>query len=182
MQQHHRRILELETPHSVLPQLDSLVVPFQNIAALQPGQRIKSPVWCLRHRARVTSSPSLGRNEILHLHRMHCASWCLCIFLAFIGQERARPAASHALCDIVPVFLLAFIGQERARASAYHALCPATVVRTTLAGDAVLHPCCSGRRADAWRMAYARREMVGAATWLPRRRPGRPRGPDAAAS
>ena len=103
MQQHHRRILELETPHSVLPQLDSLVVPLQNSAALQPGQRIKSPVWCLRHRARVSSSPSLGRNEILHLHRMHCASSCLCIFIAFIGQERARPAASHALCGIVPV-------------------------------------------------------------------------------
>ena len=117
------------------------------------------------------------------LHRMHCASSCLCIFLAFIGQERARPAASHALCDIVPVFLLAFIGQERARASEYHASCPATVVRTTLAGDAVLHPCCSGRRANAWRMAYARwREMAGAATWVPRRRPGRPRCAHAAAN
>ena len=80
---------------------DLAVVPPLNSAAA--AQRIKSPVWCLRHRARVSSSPSLGRNEILHLHRMHCASSCLCIFIAFIGQERARPAASHALCGIVPV-------------------------------------------------------------------------------
>ena len=122
MQQHHRRILELETPHSVLPQLDSLVVPLQNIAALQPGQRIKSPVWCLRHRARVSSSPSLGRNEILHLHRMHCASSCLCIFIAFIGQEHARASAS-CWC-----FFFAVIGQGRARASASHALCGSVLV------------------------------------------------------
>ena len=80
---------------------DLAVVPPLNSAAA--AQRIKSPVWCLRHRARVSSSPSLGRNEILHLHRVHCASSCLCIFIAFIGQERARPAASHALCGIVPV-------------------------------------------------------------------------------
>jgi hypothetical protein len=52
---------------------------------------------------RVFSSPSFDRNALVHLHRMHCASSCLCISLVFIGQEHARPAASHALCDIVPV-------------------------------------------------------------------------------
>ena len=44
-QLHHRLIEELETPHPVLPQLDSLVEPLQGITALRPGQRIKFPVW-----------------------------------------------------------------------------------------------------------------------------------------
>ena len=47
-QQLHRQIEELQTPHAVLPQLDSLVEPLQGIAALRPGQRIKFPVWGLR--------------------------------------------------------------------------------------------------------------------------------------
>jgi hypothetical protein len=42
---------------------------------------------------------------IVHLHRIHCASTRLCISLAFIGQERAWPSTSHALCVIVPVLL-----------------------------------------------------------------------------
>ena len=41
----------------------------------------------------------------VHLHRIHCASTRLCIPLAFIGQERAWPSTSHALCVIVPVLL-----------------------------------------------------------------------------
>ena len=74
------------------------------IAFIWAGTRSTICITCIvRHRARVSSSPSFGRNALVHLHRMHCASSCLCISLAFIGQEHARPAASHALCDIVPV-------------------------------------------------------------------------------
>ena len=43
--------------------------------------------------------------SIVHLNRIHCGSTCLCISLAFIGQERAWPSTSHALCVIVPVLL-----------------------------------------------------------------------------
>ena len=37
----------------------------------------------------------------MHLRRIRCATTCSRFVLAFIGQERARASASHALCGIV---------------------------------------------------------------------------------
>jgi hypothetical protein len=78
---------------------------------------------------------ALAWSALVHLHRVGV------LFLAVIGQERARASAScgcalprrhwagtrSCIC-IVCVFFLAFIGQERARACASHALCADALV------------------------------------------------------
>ena len=72
---------------------------------------------------------ALARSALVHLHRVGV------LFLAVIGQERARASAScgcalprrhwagtPSCIAIVRVFFLAFIGQERALAVESHAL------------------------------------------------------------
>ena len=68
-------------------------------------QIVKSNACGLHVDAENVGPPWALAISIVHLNRIHCGSTCLCISLAFIGQERAWPSTSHALCVIVPVLL-----------------------------------------------------------------------------
>ena len=68
------------------------------------GSEGEAPAPSTRKRARHDPVRTC-RNALDHLHHMHRATSCPCFLLAFIGQERARASASHALCVIVLVHL-----------------------------------------------------------------------------
>jgi hypothetical protein len=69
------------------------------------GMRAWTPAAIVQQYQRMRVLRLASANRLSLAHRIHCASTRLCISLAFIGQERAWPSTSHALCVIVPVLL-----------------------------------------------------------------------------